>query len=166
MPAWGVMSGKGALNEQSIQDLVNYLYSIATTPDKAQAGAAKDAAAMRKTLDERRGASGGRRSGSPTRPPGWPRHKPSLPRSPATRPRNRAAPPTASSSSRAEQADVARRVADRPRSHATDGEVLFMNNCARCHTRGWSYFDPADPEGNPAPGPMGGGAYGPNLTGR
>ena len=38
-----------------------------------------------------------------------------------------------------------------------------MNNCARCHTRGWSYFDPVDPQANPAPGPMGGGAFGPNL---
>ena len=37
MPAWGVASGKGALNEQSIQDLVNYVESIETTPDKAQA---------------------------------------------------------------------------------------------------------------------------------
>ncbi len=51
MPAWGVKSGKGALNEQSIQDLVNYLYSINTTPEKAQAGAAKDADAMRETLE-------------------------------------------------------------------------------------------------------------------
>ena len=40
-----------------------------------------------------------------------------------------------------------------------------MNNCARCHTRGWSYFDPSNPEANPPPGIMGGGAYGPNLTG-
>jgi len=46
---------------------------------------------------------------------------------------------------------------------ANDGEVLFMSNCARCHTRGWSYFDPTAPQSNPAPGPMGGGAYGPNL---
>src|SRR3954449_2840975 len=36
MPAWGVKSGKGALQEQSIRDLVNYVESLATTPDKAQ----------------------------------------------------------------------------------------------------------------------------------
>ena len=47
----------------------------------------------------------------------------------------------------------------------TDGAISFMNNCARCHTRGWSYFDPSNPEANPPPGIMGGGAYGPNLTG-
>ena len=44
MPAWGVLSGKGALQEQSIQDLVNYLESIITTSDKAQAhGRGRDA---------------------------------------------------------------------------------------------------------------------------
>jgi len=49
----------------------------------------------------------------------------------------------------------------------SDGALLFMNNCARCHTRGWSYFDPTNPQANPnAPlETMGGGAYGPNLTG-
>ena len=41
-----------------------------------------------------------------------------------------------------------------------------MNNCARCHTRGWSYFDPTNPEGRTRRrASMGGGAYGPNLTG-
>jgi mono/diheme cytochrome c family protein len=50
---------------------------------------------------------------------------------------------------------------------ASDGQVLFMANtgCARCHTRGWSWFDPTNPEGNPPPGIMGGGAFGSNLTG-
>jgi len=48
--------------------------------------------------------------------------------------------------------------------NASDGAILFMNNCARCHTRGWSYFDINDPGANP-PGIMAGGAYGPNLTG-
>ena len=47
---------------------------------------------------------------------------------------------------------------------ATDGQVLFQNNCARCHTRGWSYFDPNEPLANPLPSPMGSGAFGPNLT--
>jgi mono/diheme cytochrome c family protein len=36
------------------------------------------------------------------------------------------------------------------------GETLFKTNCARCHTKGWSYGEPEV---------MGGGAFGPNLTG-
>src|SRR5215470_5633044 len=50
MPAWGVLSGKGALNQQSIQDLVNYLYSISSTPAKAQALDKKLASDMTDTL--------------------------------------------------------------------------------------------------------------------
>jgi mono/diheme cytochrome c family protein len=38
---------------------------------------------------------------------------------------------------------------------ASDGSVLFKTNCARCHTKGWSYNEPDL---------MGGGAFGPNLT--
>lgn len=38
-----------------------------------------------------------------------------------------------------------------------DGQVLFNTNCARCHTKGFSYGEPE------AAG--GGGQYGPNLTG-
>jgi len=45
----------------------------------------------------------------------------------------------------------------------SDGLLLFELQCARCHTKNWSFFDPAKPVGQP-PGPMGGGAYGPNLT--
>jgi mono/diheme cytochrome c family protein len=39
---------------------------------------------------------------------------------------------------------------------ASDGETLFKTNCARCHTQGWSIGEPTV---------MGGGAFGPNLTG-
>jgi mono/diheme cytochrome c family protein len=39
---------------------------------------------------------------------------------------------------------------------AGDGATLFKVNCARCHTRGWSYGEPDV---------MGGGAFGPNITG-
>lgn len=35
-----------------------------------------------------------------------------------------------------------------------DGEVLFNTNCARCHTKGWSYGEPEIAAG---------GAFGPNL---
>ncbi|MDP9441872.1 MAG: cytochrome c [Actinomycetota bacterium] len=38
---------------------------------------------------------------------------------------------------------------------AIDGETLFKTNCARCHTKGWSYGEPDV---------QGGGAFGPNLT--
>jgi mono/diheme cytochrome c family protein len=46
--------------------------------------------------------------------------------------------------------------------HSSDGQKLFMTNCARCHTRGWSYFDPTDPA-KTVQGLQGGGAFGPNL---
>lgn len=39
---------------------------------------------------------------------------------------------------------------------ADNGETLFRTMCARCHTKGWSYNEPDL---------MGGGAFGPNLTG-
>ncbi len=42
---------------------------------------------------------------------------------------------------------------------------MTSDGCARCHTRGWSYFNPLDPQSTPPMGKMGGGAYGPNLTG-
>jgi mono/diheme cytochrome c family protein len=44
--------------------------------------------------------------------------------------------------------------------------VLFRLNCARCHTKGWSFFqnDPTNVDLPPLP-PQGSGAYGPNLTG-
>jgi len=38
----------------------------------------------------------------------------------------------------------------------SEGQALFMANCARCHTKGYSYGEP-EIEG-------GGGAFGPNLT--
>ncbi len=46
----------------------------------------------------------------------------------------------------------------------SDGELLFQLQCARCHTKNWSFFDPDKPGPGPLPGPQGGGAFGPNLT--
>jgi mono/diheme cytochrome c family protein len=99
MPPWGVASGKGVLNEQGIQDLVNYIQTIQLSPAKAKAG-------FTKQLEDARAKNPG----------------------------------------------------------ASDGELLFQLQCARCHTRNWSFFNPDNPAG-PPPGPQGGGAFGPNLTG-
>lgn len=70
---------------------------------------------------------------------------------------------------KAAQADYAKQVdeyiaAEAAKGHnMTKGEALFQMSavagaysCARCHTKGWSYGDPQQ---------MGGGAFGPNLTG-
>jgi mono/diheme cytochrome c family protein len=99
MPPWGVRSGKGVLNEQGIDDLVNYLESFKITPDEAKERFTKE-------LDDAK--------------------------------------------------------AQRP--GVSDGQLLFELQCARCHTKNWSFYDPADPVG-PPPGPQGGGAFGPSLTG-
>ena len=48
MQPWGVASGKGAKDVQSIDDLVNYIESIKTTPEKAMDAAATDLAQYRK----------------------------------------------------------------------------------------------------------------------
>jgi mono/diheme cytochrome c family protein len=99
MPPWGVASGKGALNEQGIDDLVNYVESIKLTPEEAKQRSTEQ-------LDEARAQNPG----------------------------------------------------------VSDGQLLFQLQCARCHTKNWSFFDPENPGPGPLPGPMGGGAYGPNLT--
>ena len=166
MPAWGVASGKGALQQQSIQDLVNYVESLTTTSDKAQAAAAAE------LKDCTRAACVGRKQLS----------DPEVQAAAAkwvvdARAQLAAAQVEAAAASvtetatyakllqqKQEQVDVAE-AWQRTTESASDGQLLFMNNCARCHTRGWSDFDPTNPEASPPPGPMGGGAYGPNLTG-
>ena len=93
------VDGKGALNAQGVDDLVNYLESIEATPEEAKERFTNE------LVDAR------------AKQPG-----------------------------------------------KSDGELLFQLQCARCHTKNWSFFDPDKPVG-PLPGPQGGGAYGPNLTG-
>jgi mono/diheme cytochrome c family protein len=45
---------------------------------------------------------------------------------------------------------------------ATDGQVLFEQNCATCHTKGWSFSDFSDGR-VPTPSEPGSGAFGPAL---
>jgi mono/diheme cytochrome c family protein/cytochrome c553 len=153
MPAWGVLSGKGALQEQSIQDLVNYVESIITTSDKAQAMAAAETPATRKdaqtSVKDHRKVLADAQTALAELP---------LSASDADKAAAFAAVTTA-------QANLDAAIDwNQQMQLATDGQILFQNNCARCHTRGWSYFDPNEPLSNPLPSEMGSGAYGPNLT--
>ncbi|MGQ0803237.1 MAG: c-type cytochrome [Actinomycetota bacterium] len=149
MPPWGVKSGEGSKNEQSIDDLVNYLESIQITPDEARKAsteelegardqAAADAEDAQQAVTDAQAAV--------------------------------AAAPDQLATAQEELADaqetLAAAIAWRDQLAAmSDGQIAFQLECARCHTKGWSYFDPLDPEAAPLPGPMGGGAFGPNLTG-
>jgi mono/diheme cytochrome c family protein len=152
MPAWGVLSGKGALQEQSIQDLVNYVESIITTPTKAQAMAAAETPATRK--DAQTSVTSHRKALATAQS-----DLADLPASASDTERT-----AAQDAVTAAEANLAAAIDwNNQMQSATDGQILFQNNCARCHTRGWSYFDPNEPLANPLPEPQGSGAFGPNL---
>jgi mono/diheme cytochrome c family protein len=156
MPAWGIASGKGVLNTQGINDLVNYLESIATTPAKAQAQAQKDFDDRRKQLNDPEVQAAAKK---------W------VVDATANRDAAVAAAVAVPTDTNQQTVTYMEAVLDSAKSwydttqFASAGNVLFLNNCARCHTRGWSYFDPTAPEANPPLAKMGGGAFGPNLTG-
>src|SRR5262249_55602707 len=153
-PPWGIASQKGPLNAQSVQDLVNYLESITVTPDKAQAMSLKD---FNDTKD--------RLSSDTVRAAADKWVADSAAALASAQAELAALPADAKESERSNLqgvVELAREEAavalewQRTTQDATDGEMLFMNNCARCHTRGWSYFNQEDPQSTPAPGPMGG----------
>ena len=52
MPAWGVESGKGVLNTQSINDLIAFLESIQITPEEAQQRSTKAVQTFKTSADE------------------------------------------------------------------------------------------------------------------
>lgn len=159
MPAWGIASGKGVLQEQGIQDLVNYVESLTVKSSKAQADAAKAASDTAGVLAK---------PATKTAAAKW---VATAEAALATAQEERAAQTDPAEiatydevvAEKQQELDVAKAWEQTTRS-ATPGQIEFMNNCARCHTRGWSYFDPKNPDATTPPGPMGGGAYGPNLT--
>ncbi|MSO78328.1 MAG: hypothetical protein EXQ79_01835 [Acidimicrobiia bacterium] len=156
MPAWGVKSGKGPKNVQSINDLVNYLQSIKVTSDEAMKNAETAVDDYRKSADA---LVKGLQDESD--------------KAAAALLEAQADPATSADDLDGLQSDADRLAAElalaityRDDVEAlTDGGVLFRLNCARCHTKGWSYYenDPANIDMAPLPA-MGSGAYGPNLT--
>jgi mono/diheme cytochrome c family protein len=166
MPAWGVKSGKGAKNEQSIEDLVNFVESIKTTPAKAQQQAAQLVVDYRKQAAEivDNGKKGTERAGK----------QKDLEDAQATLAKDEADPSTSADQLASDrravtqaQANLAQAIAYRDETATlSDGAILFRLNCARCHTKGWSFHvtDPARAD-QPVLSPQGSGAYGPDLRG-
>jgi mono/diheme cytochrome c family protein len=200
MPAWGVIGG-GAKNDQSIQDLIAYLRTIQLTPEEAmkQAQDNLDAArkqpqdaidAAQKQLDDDNKLLDKARTDA----------EKALQQTGATDaelkktcddiaaqleadPKNvnreqgtacrayTAALATVESDQNA--LDWTKTWAER-RKNVSDGQLVFELNCARCHTAGWSTFDPTVPADDPGgvnslglPGGGGGlgGGIGFNLRG-
>ena len=149
MPAWGVASGEGVLNTQSIDDLVDYVESLEISPERAK----------REATEEFEGARDQAQEDADDAQTAVTEAQTAL----------AAAPPDQLADAQATLAEaeqsLAAAIAYRDALLAiSDGELLFRQECARCHTKGWSYYDPLDPSAAPLPGPQGGGAFGPNLT--
>jgi mono/diheme cytochrome c family protein len=165
MPAWGVKSGKGPKNVQSINDLVNYLESIKVTPEQAVKDAEAAVTNYRKSANDLvdNGKTGDERAGLQV----------DFEEAEAALLAAQGDPSTSDDDLARLQGDADRLEAELAKAIAyrddvealSDGGVLFRLNCARCHTKGWSYFenDPANIDLPPLP-PQGSGAYGPNLT--
>jgi len=160
MPAWGIASGKGVLNEQSINDLVNYIESLQITSEEAtknsteaipeyRQGAEEVVADAQKALATAQDALAKAQTDAST-----------------------TAAPRLGESAQLDQlqaeVDTAQAQLAAAEAYAaevdtlSDGAILFRLNCARCHTKGWSYYDPTDLD-VPPPAPQGSGAYGPSL---
>jgi mono/diheme cytochrome c family protein len=149
MAAWG-LEGGGPKNVQSITDIVAYLKSIQKTPKQAQAAVTKqvetlqsDAQTWVKAAEDDLAAA--QQDLADARYP---------------KQRAKAQLDIAAAEKAVEQSRIA---ADKVAS-ASEGELLFMTQCARCHTKGWSYFDPTNGYA-PEPTPQGNGAFGPSLRG-
>ncbi|HEX6312401.1 MAG TPA: c-type cytochrome [Acidimicrobiia bacterium] len=158
MPAWGVASGEGVLNSQSVDDLVNYVESIQISPDEAK----------RNATEELEGAEDRATAAVEDAQEAVTAAQTALAETP---------PDQQASAERAlaeAEANLAAAISWRDQVlGASDGELLFEFNCARCHTKGWSYYDPLsaeastrgiqfDSEGNVV---QGNGAFGPQLLG-
>lgn len=152
MPAWGVASGKGVLGDQSIQDLVNFIQSIQISPrqaiqqNTAAIGQYKQQAQTFVTTAQTT-LSGAQAA---------------LAQAPAKGVTGTALSALQSTVA-TDQADLASAQANNTQVQAlSEGAILFRLQCARCHTKNWSFYDPTQLS-QPAPAAQGSGAYGPPL---
>jgi len=153
MPAWGTAGG-GPKGEQSINDLVNYLQHIRLTKQKAREQTAKALA------DARDDAQGGLDRAKNNLAAAQQAFASAPPDKRESAQKTVAAEQEAVQHSQARFDAVSAALAN---GEIGQGQLLFEANCARCHTRGWSYFDPTDPS-VPLPAPTGSGAFGPKIN--
>jgi mono/diheme cytochrome c family protein len=155
MQAWGVLGG-GPKNTQSIDDLVAYITSKQLTPAQAkkQTSTALKAwadepttqlTAAQKALTDAQKALVALKND----------------------PKSAAADITAAQTSVTNAQTTLSWAEDwaARRKNVSQGQLLFEVNCARCHTQGWSVFDPSTPmKPENVIGQPGGGAFGPDLS--
>jgi len=155
MPAWGVESGKGVLNTQSINNIIAYLQSIQIKSDEAKQRSTKAAIQFRTEAQ----------TNLKQQEVGVVTAKANLAKLQAD-PKSTAAGIAEAQAilTKAEAVAASAKAWADQVAGMGEGEVLFRTNCARCHTKGASYYDPNNLQ-IPAPPPPGSGAFGPNLTG-
>jgi mono/diheme cytochrome c family protein len=182
MPAWGVPGG-GPKNEQSVADIVEYLGTIQLSPAKARAEEDK---ALQDLIDTALGGHGkkgnvstaqenltsaqqqlAKDAGLAAQFPGNKGYQTNVAIDREDIVNAQAAVRNSQTyATQIGQLVTAWKSGDATKAGAAQialGNLLFQTNCARCHTKGWSYFDPT--KGNvPLPEKLGSGAYGPNLT--
>jgi mono/diheme cytochrome c family protein len=166
MPAWGVASGKGVLNSQGISDLVNYLATLQLSTAQVKAASTKAISQFRtdaaKTLVDEKANSLAVNKGLVDAKAQLAKDQASG-ANPDKITNDEHAVATAQIAADREPAVLAsvQAWADQV-ANMSEGEILFRINCARCHTKNWSFFDPTKPN-QPQPAPSGSGAYGPPL---
>lgn len=149
MPAWGIEGG-GPKNDQAISDIVEYLKSIQLTPAKAKAQVLQNVADLRAQAAAAVGNAEANLADAQSK------------LAAAATPKAKAAYTLLIEGSKI--AIGRSKAFEEQISNATQGELLFDVNCARCHTKGWSYNEPDKPL-VPPPAPAGSGALGPSLRG-
>ena len=128
MPAWG-LEGGGPMNEQQIDNLISYLHSVTISPEEARKRATEQAEAQLKILRDPEAAIAAAEEAVAA-----------------------AADDTARLRAESALNEIEQILASGQ--EASMGAALFNTQCARCHTAGWSFYEPKAP---------GSGAFGPPL---
>ncbi|HEY5014312.1 MAG TPA: c-type cytochrome [Acidimicrobiia bacterium] len=154
MQPWGVLGG-GPKNEQSINDIVAFITSKQLTSAQAKQQSDKNLAAWAGEPAQQLSAA---QTALTTAQKALVAAKANAKSTPAD---------IAVAQKAVDDADTALKWAQdwaKRREHVSQGQLLFEVNCARCHTLGWSVFDPTLQKPENVISQPGGGAFGPDLS--